>query len=119
MIVIKNKELSKVFAKTIPHILPSMWGSKPPRTSVYICHALVFANAETNTIYCAYTKIVDIALSIINDRLDGHTMASWLIAQGIPDDDLITERVQAHRVAWLKLLVEEFDKPEIIMVKNL
>ena len=36
------------------------------------------------------------------------TLSSWLLDQGIPPDDLTYARLQAHRHAWVDLLIEEF-----------
>lgn len=52
------------------------------------------------------------ALDVIGDRL-GHTetLEGWLNAQGITDTNGPSSRLQAHRLAWLNLLIAEFRRP--------
>lgn len=51
------------------------------------------------------------ATAIVSKRLQGApTLKGWLIDKGIPEEDMTTERMQAHRHAWLDLLIEEFSK---------
>lgn len=48
---------------------------------------------------------------IIHERL-GHqfSVSAWLAMQGVPQRDLTNIRVQAHRKAWVEMLIEEFSK---------
>lgn len=51
------------------------------------------------------------AVRVVRDRLKGHyTLGSWLVAQGIPWDEVYDDlaRQRAHRVAWLEKLIDEF-----------
>ena len=62
------------------------------------CHYLPRAHRESAT-------------AIVSKRLQGaHTLKGWLKGKGIPEEDLTPERMQAHRHAWLDLLIEEFSK---------
>lgn len=52
----------------------------------------------------------DDARAIIKDRLKGHSVLDqWLQANGVKNRDITFDRVQAHRHAWLDLLIAEFE----------
>lgn len=52
------------------------------------------------------------AQKMIMGRLEGNEgMKGFLRKQGISENELTYERVQAHRLAWLDLLITEFSEP--------
>lgn len=54
-------------------------------------------------------RTCDRARILVMRRLDGAlSLRYWLQSQGIPYDDLTIANVQAHRLAWCKLLEAEF-----------
>ena len=69
---------------------------------VYICLALDDAESDYHT--------VERCCKLIEQRLGQYsTLKSWLMEEAkIPRTELTFEAVQRHRLAWLKLLIEEF-----------
>ena len=52
------------------------------------------------------------ARSVIRVRIGGsqmRTIEEWLIDQGIPRKQMTPKRLQAHRHAWLDMLIAEFE----------
>lgn len=73
----------------------------------YICVALDLVTHD----WCRdRRRAVGLIKYIIGERMGERiTMASWLkYTAGIPANELTLERVQAHRHAWVDLLIEEF-----------
>lgn len=82
-------------------------GIRPRGKQTFICFALEEAMFCGTPAYDAYQS----AISVIALRLRPHTsLTSWLSAQFIPSHDLTCPRLQAHRLAWLDLLIKEFSK---------
>ena len=74
----------------------------PTGGSSFICHALGAWGEKSGT---------DPAREVIEARLgDCRTLESWLHEQGITSKKLTDEKVQAHRHAWVDLLIEEFSQ---------
>ena len=72
-------------------------------TTPYICYAL----DKVSNYYPAYNLSCIQAKKIIMHRLKGSiTLPSWLAEKGIHDYSNST--LQAHRLAWINLLIEEF-----------
>ena len=69
---------------------------------IYICLALDEAESDYHT--------VERCRKLIRQRLDQYfTLDTWLMEEAkIPHTELTFEAVQQHRLAWLKLLIEEF-----------
>ena len=69
---------------------------------VYICLALDDAETDYHT--------VELCRKLIEQRLGQYfSLKSWLMEEAkIPRTELTFEAVQQHRLAWLKLLIEEF-----------
>jgi len=104
--------LSKIFKNAISRLIVERWDSREPsKHSIYICHAIILANTDIPPHKTNFGPRIDAAISIIDTRLEHIPMSSWLRKKGIPEEDLSFERVQAHRLAWINMLVEEFDKP--------
>ena len=80
----------------------SSWGFKQTR---YICIAVAYGADDLKLkLEYAVTLRREIARRLENTS----TLSSWLLDQGIPPDDLTEARLQAHRHAWVDLLIEEF-----------
>ena len=99
---IKNTSIAKVYSDAICFLDT---GDNNYGKHQFICNAI---SESKNT-----NLAKRIATNIIQTRLGGGrvTMNCWLTSQGISDEHLTYRNVQAHRLAWLKALVEEFDKP--------
>ena len=82
----------------------SSWGLKQTR---YICIAVAYG-ADDPKLKLKYAVTLR---REIERRLENTcTLGVWLRNQGIPIADLTDVRVQAHRHAWVDLLIEEFSK---------
>lgn len=67
----------------------------------YICHAI----ERTNLPGAHMAKL------LVMRRLDGYyTFYNWLVRHGVSSFAITETRMQAHRLAWLNLLIEEFSK---------
>ena len=88
-----------------------LWDGKDPtaRLSRHICVALLDAAEELGG-HFAYAA-ADRMRGIIMERLSGtQTLPRWLrIQHGVNPNDLTDERVQAHRHAWVDLLIAEHE----------
>jgi hypothetical protein len=77
----------------------------------FICIALITAAANCKRIT---EEDVKRCTAIVESRIDTYTLEGWLVDRGcIPDaflnDHNILDRIQAHRHAWLDLLIAEFE----------
>ena len=73
-----------------------------------ICHAIARA-AKFTYPYADFMRRTYLTRRMIMGRLDGWlSFWGWLRAQGVPNKDLTTEAVQAHRHAWVDRLIKEF-----------
>ena len=78
----------------------------------FICIAITIAAA-----HCKRMTVADVERceDVIKSRMDGvYTLEGWLVDRGcIPEtflnDHNILDRIQAHRHAWLELLIAEFE----------
>jgi hypothetical protein len=83
-----------------------------PTKEKFICIAVTTAAAYTKRMTVADVKRCE---GIVKSRMDGeYTLESWLVDRGcIPvkflNDRNILDRIQAHRHAWLDLLIAEFE----------
>lgn len=73
----------------------------------YICIALKNAcNKKEISV-----KVQIACALVISSRLDGaYTIRTWLRKQGICAEALTSAHMQAHRHAWLDLLIKEFSE---------
>ena len=78
----------------------------------FICIAITTAAAYTKRMT---SRDIERCEGIIKSRMDGaYTLENWLVDRGcIPvaflNDRNILDRIQAHRHAWLDLLIAEFE----------
>jgi hypothetical protein len=77
----------------------------------FICIAIIIAAANCKRIT---DKDIERCEDVIKSRMDGeYTLEGWLAGRGcVPEYELcghnILDRIQAHRHAWLDLLIAEF-----------
>ena len=107
--------MNKVLRKQVHEALKASkrWLSKGDATyefgvTDYICIALAIVADDNPDHYIGAEK----AKRIIAKRLDGcYALDTWLSLKGIPHNDLNDyNRMQAHRHAWLDMLIKEFSK---------
>jgi hypothetical protein len=84
-----------------------------PTKEKFICIAITTAAAYTKRIT---DKDVERCEDVIKSRMDGaYTLEGWLAARGCVAHDYFQfsrttkDRIQAHRHAWLDLLIAEFE----------
>lgn len=77
----------------------------------YICFAITnVRHFELDVTEAPIYKLVRKTRDMIEQRLfPCNTMESWLFRETyVPLKDLTPDRVQAHRLAWMNLLIKEF-----------
>lgn len=88
--------------KAAKDLLWSGRGRIPTGKEQWICHAL--AEVERSKPDAGMARV------IVRDRLDGSTwLSGWLMLHGVAPRKLTNRRLQAHRHAWLDLLIKEFE----------
>ena len=96
------------FVRQLEACKPFLWDGKSPwgrEQTRYICIA-VACGADDLKLKSEYAGTLR---REIGRRLENtHTLRRWLRNQGIPVADLTEARLQAHRHAWVDLLIEEF-----------
>lgn len=104
---VTNKEIAAGFAAAKKYL----WDGVSPQTFVYlpihICVAIdKAANKRKITV-----KIRDACKRVITSRLGGcTTFRGWLKSKGVTITEADEPKLQAHRHAWLDLLIKEFSK---------
>lgn len=82
------------------------------RKQKFICLAIITAAAHSKRVTAADVERCD---EIVESRMGGaYVMESWLAVRGyVPEysrlDRATKDRIQAHRHAWLDLLIAEFE----------
>ena len=104
---VTNKEIAAGFAAAKQYLWDGVSPQIPVYLPIHICVALT----------CAYdkrkitVKVRERCQEIIAQRIDRlSTFESWLICKGIKNTELTRQRMQAHRHAWLDLLIKEFSE---------
>jgi hypothetical protein len=104
---------SEVFKRAKQHLAKDYDETcNAPSKEKFICIAITTAAAYSKRIT---DKDIERCTAIVESRIDGVcTMEGWLVDRGcIPEhglcDRAIKDRIQAHRHAWLGLLIEEFE----------
>lgn len=102
-----RKALVKAFREGKKLLWDGRSGTHNPMDAM-ICFTIGRAQSKGLVSDQAYT----LATNLIDQRLAGSCgMRSWLRNQGIPEREITNERMQAHRHAWLDLLIAEFSAP--------
>ena len=104
---VTNKEIAAGFVAAKKYL----WDGVSPQIPVYlpmcICTALVRASDKRKIT----VKVRKHCQEIIAQRIDRRvTLESWLISKGVKHAELTHQRIQAHRHAWLDLLIKEFSE---------
>lgn len=71
--------------------------------SEFICITLVMLAAQD----FISKRTAQQCAKIVRDRV-GSTLEEWLVKQGVPYTEFTPRRLQAHRKAWLDMLIKEF-----------
>lgn len=94
------------FVRQLEACKPFLWDGKSSwgfKQTMYICIAVAYGADDLKLKYAGILR------REIERRLENaSTLSSWLLDQGTPPDDLTEARLQAHRHAWVDLLIEEF-----------
>ena len=104
---VTNKEIAAGFAAAKKYL----WDGVSSQIRVYspehICIALSCAFDRRKIT----VKVRERCQEIISQRIDEcPTLESWLNSKGVKNTELTRQRMQAHRHAWLDLLIKEFSK---------
>jgi hypothetical protein len=104
---------SEVFKRAKEHLAKNIQETRDHSgKQKFICLAIITAAAHSKRITAADVERCD---EIVESRMDrANTMERWLFWQGcVPDyftlDRTTKDRIQAHRHAWLDLLIAEFE----------
>jgi len=106
MPAVTNKQIAETLRKALPLIRTRSWDSGER----YICYAIEETATAAQWQQRSLPPAITAAKEVIRSRL-GHcqTMETWLIKNGVanPYDDFT--KLQEHRRAWVKQLIEEFE----------
>jgi hypothetical protein len=92
---------NKIKIQILEYVLENLWDGVGDYRSMYICNLIENADIDT--------RVQDKFRDIIAERLDyAFCLKVWLHSNGVPLMDLTPKNVQAHRRAWVKLLIKEF-----------
>jgi hypothetical protein len=94
---------SEVFRRARRRIWEGRYSKTGPQ-SRFICYAILFDATAT-------PKERRKAIDIVTKRLHPyHSMEDWLMARGVSAAQVLTVwKMQAHRKAWLTMLIKEFE----------
>ena len=105
-----NKRERADIVKVLTFAKSNLWDGKGYVSDkpTYICYAL----GDVECTSPKYEKVVCYIRELIEFRLCGNnSLEKWLkVYIGIPVDQITPQRMQAHRHAWLDMLIEEFSK---------
>jgi hypothetical protein len=104
-----TKEQRQAFVKLLEGSKATLWNGKgnKGKQNIYICLALEEAWLDG----FATQGDVETLCREIDHRLGNWcSMSTWLLSQGIPRADITMPALQAHRLAWINLMIEEFSK---------
>ena len=105
---VTNKEIAAGFAAAKKYL----WDGVSPQIVMFhlpapICTALARASDRRKIT----VKVRKRCKEIIAQRIDRlSTLESWLNSKGVKNAELTRQRMQAHRHAWLDLLIKEFSE---------
>lgn len=101
--MVTNKQIATVLMLAKGHLATGL--SNDEHKCIFICNA-VSRVGKYNT-HCA--AIADHVINnIITARIGQGTLGGWLMSQGVKKAELTYAKMQAHRHAWIDLLIEEF-----------
>lgn len=103
---VTNKEIAAGFAAAKKYL----WDGVSPQTLVYLpIHICIAIDRAANKGKITL-KTRNACKNVIASRLNTSTLSGWLKSQGITITEADKPKVQAHRHAWLDLLIKEFSK---------
>ena len=104
---------SEVFKQAKQHLAKDYSETcNAPTKEKFICIAITVAAAHCKRVTDGDTERCE---DVIKSRMDGeYTLEGWLADRGcifgeFLNDHNILDRIQAHRHAWLELLIAEFE----------
>ena len=102
--MVSNKQIARIFRRAMTFLWDGVDIQSLQYTSEYICYAIAWGRREPDQ---AEYK----ARKIITQRLNGYSsVGSWLHwYHDIPSSELTAQKLQAHRRAWLEMLIKEFE----------
>ena len=104
---VTNKKIAAGFAAAKQYLWDGVSFQNPFYLPIHICTALCRASDRRKIT----VKVRKHCQEIITQRIDRHpTFESWLISAGVKNTEITRQRVQAHRHAWLDLLIKEFSE---------
>ena len=104
---VTNKEIAAGFAAAKQYLWDGEFFQNPLYLPIHICTALCRASDRRKIT----VKVRKRCQEIISQRIDKcPTFESWLISKGVKNAELTRQRMQAHRHAWLDLLIKEFSE---------
>lgn len=104
---VTNKEIAAGFVAAKKYLWDGASPQIPVYLHVYICIALACASDKRKIT----VKVRKHCQEIIAQRIDRrYTLESWLKSKRVKETELTCQRMQAHRHAWLDLLIKEFSE---------
>ena len=104
---VTNKEIAAGFAAAKQYL----WDGTSPQTPVYLPEHICVALDRANNKKKITSYVRDACKKIIANRLEGkNTFRDWLEFKGINVIGSDEPKIQAHRHAWLDLLIKEFSE---------
>lgn len=100
----KNKQIAKVFQDVLEHL-----ATDDNNFSGYSHICLAIGATQNSRSSKVNAQRIIVSRLGMHDLGGYHTVHTWLEMMGVPKDELTHQRVQDHRAAWLKLLIEEFE----------
>jgi ribosomal protein L16/L10AE len=103
---------SEVFKRAKQHLAKNFTEMCNTGKEKFICIAIYTAAGHSKRVT---DRDVERCRNIVESRLEGkETIESWLVTQGcVPEHNLCDrstkDRIQAHRHAWLDMLIAEFE----------
>lgn len=95
----ERQGIADALTACLPYLWNGFFGCTQSPRQEFICHALR-ESGHTDWLF---------AKQVIDNRLKGEgSLCDWLLAQGIRQKYITFARIQAHRKAWVKQLIEEF-----------
>lgn len=104
---VTNKEIAAGFAAAKKYLWDGVSSQIPVYSPMHICTAIDKAASKRKITI----KTRDACKKVVAARLDNSiTFEGWLIRKNVTITETDRSKVQAHRHAWLDLLIKEFSK---------
>ena len=104
---VTNKKIADGFAAAKKYLWDGFSSQTPVYMPIHICTAIDKAASKRKIT----VKTRDACQKVITSRLDNSlTFTRWLKRKGVTITKADEPKVQAHRQAWLDLLIKEFSQ---------